>query len=116
MRRGKKGGVKTNLEQSAVYSTFPDCTSILFPLVEKDSLPHSPRAIHHPPRKVRPLCIKRLLVPSLQRCVLKTRNILNRHSFIICYSELLKLGVMSHNVGFRQFISLFYKMRCLIHT
>jgi hypothetical protein len=28
--RGKKGGVKTNLKQSAVYSTFPDCTSIFF--------------------------------------------------------------------------------------
>jgi hypothetical protein len=65
MQRGKKGGVKTNLEQSAVYSAFPDCTSILFPLAEEDSLPHSPEAIHHPPRKVRPLCIKRLRVPSL---------------------------------------------------
>jgi hypothetical protein len=51
MRRGKKGGVKTNLEQSAVYSTFPDCTSILFPLSAEDSLPHSPRAIHHPRAK-----------------------------------------------------------------
>jgi len=111
MRRGKKGGVKTNLEQSAVYSTFPDCTSILFPLAEEDALPHSPKAIHHPPRKVRPVCIKILRVPNLQKCVLKALNILNRHSFVICYSELLKFGVVSHNFGFRQFTSLFHERR-----
>jgi hypothetical protein len=103
MRRGKKGGVKTNLEKSVVYSTFPDCTSILYPLAEEDSLPHSPRAIHQPPHRVRPLWIKRLRVPSLLRCALKTRNILNRHSFTVCYYELLKTGVVSHNVGFRHF-------------
>jgi hypothetical protein len=43
-----KDGVKINLEQNAVYSTFPAYTSIrLFPLSEEDSLPHPWSAIHH---------------------------------------------------------------------
>jgi hypothetical protein len=41
-------GVKTNLDQNAVYSTFPDCISILlFPTSEEDPLPHPRSAIHH---------------------------------------------------------------------
>lgn len=43
-----KDGVKMNLDQNAVYSTFPDFTSILlFPLSEEDSLPYHRSAIHH---------------------------------------------------------------------
>lgn len=43
-----KDGVRINLEQNAVYSTFPGCTSIrLFLLSEEDSLPHPQSAIHH---------------------------------------------------------------------
>jgi hypothetical protein len=48
VRGATKDGVKINLDQNAVYSTFPDCaSSLLFSLSEEDSLPYPRCTIHH---------------------------------------------------------------------